>query len=881
MNPGKRHLFKTLTAALLLLVLLLGLCGTALAEEPFIRPTGGDEDGQGDGGFSASSAGGFTPRATGAEDEDADLEFSENVRLSGSLPAAWDGRTRGVTTPVKDQGQNGLCWDFGTMAAVESNLLLHGFGTQDLSEMHMAYATSSHSGNDLGFDRAPGSGGNRYYASIYLMREQPLNGAVNEAEDPYSAEPLPDRDLRVSAGKPQSWSVRNIYFLGDEKGTCDPAAVKDAVINYGSVTASMFVDMDYARREDGRVEYTYFQWDNSAYYYDGSSEWTNHIVQIIGWDDSYSKENFHAGHRPPKNGAWLCKNSWGTEFGADGGYFWISYSDPFFPSFPFAVDGVLPVTGEETLYMTDPWSYNWYSDPSSREMSVARVYTAKGSEMLTHVRVYIRQPVESVEVDAVPDFKGFGDYRFTARAKISALYPGWYTIPLDEPVYLGEGGQSFAVVARLKDRNGVTYTFDNKSSPPAGSSFVSTGGQFRECTENFCLRAITTAVSGPKENGETVTILASNGETATVPARFEDGLVRIGDIPAGGLGLLKGTLRIGFRGMDHSPESAALPASLLAWGGNEENGIASLTLSFPAAELTLDTAAMQMLSNICGDAPLTLAAFPFGADRLGPAQRAAITGTPDTGASVSLSVDGSEITFLYGARLAVSIPLAASGEGREYDVWRADEDGAVRFRSLYENQALTFKTGHPSADFVAVRDSAAAAFSDVGDNDYFTHTVDYVYRSGIMIGMGDGSFGSDLVLTRAMVAQLFYNLENGTPVKSTFPDVPENKWYAAAVGWAQSKGLVNGFEDGTFRPEESVTVEQLATLLNNYAKQKGYPVVLTTNSIVSASGWAENAYRWMTASSYLEGSRGTGGRDIASRIQVATALACFLESYVL
>ncbi len=159
--------------------------------------------------------------------------------------------------------------------------------------------------------------------------------------------------------------------------------------------------------------------------------------------------------------------------------------------------------------------------------------------------------------------------------------------------------------------------------------------------------------------------------------------------------------------------------------------------------------------------------------------------------------------------------------------------------------------------------------------------MDYVYRSGIMIGMGDGSFGSDLVLTRAMVAQLFYNLENGTPVKSTFPDVPENKWYAAAVGWAQSKGLVNGFEDGTFRPEESVTVEQLATLLNNYAKQKGYPVVLTTNSIISASGWAEDAFRWMTASSYLEGSRGTGGRDIASRIQVATALACFLESYVL
>ncbi len=880
MKRRDRYLIRTLTAALLLLLLLLGLCGATLAEGPD-APGAGGETPDGGSGEAAGSAETFVPRGTGAEEADVDLAYPENVRLSGSLPAAWDARTLGLTTAVKDQGANGLCWDFGTLAVVESNLLLHGYGTQDLSEMHMAYATSNHSGNSLGFDRAPGTGGNRYYSGSYLMRAQPLNGAVNEADDPYSTDSLPDRDLNVTAAKAQSFSVRNIYFLGEEKGSYSPAIIKDAVINYGSAAASMYIDMDRTRHENGSVEYTYFQWDSNAFYFDGSTDRSNHIVQIVGWDDNYSRENFHVGHRPPEDGAWLCKNSWSTEFGSDGGFFWISYSDPIFPSHPFTVDGVIPCSGDETLYMTDPMTLSWHVSRNAPELTVARVYTSKGGEALTHVRIFFRQPAESVEVDVVPNFAGFDDYRFTARAKLSVTYPGWYTIPLDAPVYLGDGEQPFALVARVENQDKVTFTYDKENAPPAGTSYISTSGKLQESDRNFCLRAITTRVSGPAKDSRTVSILASNGETAAAAAEIDGTQVRIGEIPAAEMSRLRGSLRIGLQGMEENLLSAVLPSSLLAWGGSEANGIGSLTLSFAAADLSLDTAAMQMLSNICGDAPLCLTASPYHPDSLNQAQRAALPGTPEPGASVSLSVGGSEIGFLYGARLAVSIPLAVSGSGREYDVWRADDGGAVRFRSLYDNRALTFRTGFPSADFVVVRDSGAAAFSDVSDNDYYTHTVDYVYRSGIMIGMGDGSFGSDLTLTRAMVAQLFYNLENGTPVKSTFSDVPENKWYSAAVGWAQSKGLVNGFEDGTFRPEESVTVEQLATLLNNYAKQKGYPVVLTTNSIISASGWAEDAFRWMTASSYLEGSRGTGGRDIASRIQVATALACFLESYVL
>ena len=116
-------------------------------------------------------------RATGEVSIDLPMDYPEYVHVSANLPSSYDGRNLGLVTPVRDQGDNGLCWDFAALAAMESSLLVNGWGQQDLSELHMAYATSDHSGNTAGFDRAPGDGGNRQYAACYLMRASSVASA--------------------------------------------------------------------------------------------------------------------------------------------------------------------------------------------------------------------------------------------------------------------------------------------------------------------------------------------------------------------------------------------------------------------------------------------------------------------------------------------------------------------------------------------------------------------------------------------------------------------------------------------------------------------------------------------------------------------------------
>ena len=172
------------------------------------------------------------------------------------------------------------------------------------------------------------------------------------------------------------------------------------------------------------------------------------------------------------------------------------------------------------------------------------------------------------------------------------------------------------------------------------------------------------------------------------------------------------------------------------------------------------------------------------------------------------------------------------------------------------------------------------AFTDRPDRGWYHESVDYVLEAGLMNGMGKGKFEPDTTLNRAMVATVLYRL-SGDKVSATnaFPDVPANEWYGEAVAWAQQKGIVTGFEDGTFRPMEEISRQDMALMLQRYAKTvKGTDTTPTGDlsrwpDAGLVGSWAVDALRWCVGAGIINGKDGglqpTGN---ATRAEFATIL---------
>ena len=174
-------------------------------------------------------------------------------------------------------------------------------------------------------------------------------------------------------------------------------------------------------------------------------------------------------------------------------------------------------------------------------------------------------------------------------------------------------------------------------------------------------------------------------------------------------------------------------------------------------------------------------------------------------------------------------------------------------------------------------------FTDVKENDWFYGDVKYVYENNLMNGVGDGLFGPGGTTTRGMIVTILYRLE-GEPAAalSRFQDVASNMYYAKAVGWAASNGVVNGTSATTFAPNAPITREQMAAILYRYAQYKGYGVTEQVDlsrftDAGNISAYAVNAIAWANAKGLING---VGEAQLnptgqASRSQVAAILHRF------
>ena len=182
---------------------------------------------------------------------------------------------------------------------------------------------------------------------------------------------------------------------------------------------------------------------------------------------------------------------------------------------------------------------------------------------------------------------------------------------------------------------------------------------------------------------------------------------------------------------------------------------------------------------------------------------------------------------------------------------------------------------------------AELPFTDVAESAWYYDAVAYVYENGIMEGTGGTLFQPAATTTRGMIVTMLYRLE-GEPAagSSTFADVPAGTWYASAVAWASANGIVTGYGNGAFGPEDTITREQLAAILYRYAQYKGYEVTAAGASLGGytdagqISAWAQAAMTWANAQDLITGNTATTLNPLgqASRAEVAAILMRFAEN---
>ena len=186
--------------------------------------------------------------------------------------------------------------------------------------------------------------------------------------------------------------------------------------------------------------------------------------------------------------------------------------------------------------------------------------------------------------------------------------------------------------------------------------------------------------------------------------------------------------------------------------------------------------------------------------------------------------------------------------------------------------------------------AADLPFTDVKADAWYYEAVQYVYEKELFAGVTTTTFEPNAPMTRAMLVSVLWRLE-GRPEASgvnPFSDVQDGKWYTSGVLWAASKEIVSGFPNGTFAPDDSITREQMASLIMRYATYKGIELAqgASLDSFVDADkvqGWSKEAVAWAVAAGIISGNKQgdvytLAPQASATRAQVASILMRFIEN---
>lgn len=459
-----------------------------------------------------------------------DVAYFTSVDVVKNLPESYDLRDYGYVTPVRSQGEFRTCWAFGTSAAAETSILSSmGLSAKEfeetygvpatLSTRHLGYFSQKHlpTADDPDYRCYNNQDGEGFYftgnepniefAGNFLMGAITTYacgaGPVLEADFPYYPDEYANRadffddlaDGKVKWNEPD-WSIDEIYRfkrnfelidanllptptykyydendeLQYEYRDIATQIIKSEIYNGRGVAISYKADEATPGQE---ADYSFMNvaGPNPKYaqYVDDPEAHSDHDVCIVGYDDNYSVDNFLPNHRPPHDGAFICKNSWGgtdavdildyEEWGYEGsGYFYLSYYDMSISSaYSYSFDPRI-IKGTDYDIFIDGYDFlSSFSDINSiridDQVKMANVYVADSDMDLTSVSVLTNGYNSEVTytVYALNDESEHPeDGEVLATMSIEYDYPGYHRTEFTKPIFLEEG-TAYAIVEEIID----------------------------------------------------------------------------------------------------------------------------------------------------------------------------------------------------------------------------------------------------------------------------------------------------------------------------------------------------------------------------------------------------------------------------------------------